>query len=255
MDNAWVMLAAMGTQARSMRGSPVAAVLGIVQPAVFLIVAVRAGQALSAPAATRVVIGVGLTALWASTIWSAGGILAADRASGTLARTVTGLRSPSIVFLGRCLGATVRIATFVAVSTIGGAVLLGVPVQARQPGWMLVGAVVVLLSGTALGMLLSCLFLVTRHAAAWSALLMYPVFIVGGLMIPQDLIPVELRGLSTLISLRWAAEFLATSAFGAPSWPALAKLVGLTCGYFVAALIVFRWLLLRARQNGTLDVV
>jgi len=253
VDNAWVLLAAMRTQARSMRGSPAAVILGVVQPVVFLVVALKAGQHLSARASTQLVIGVGLTALWGSTIWSAGGILTADRGNGALAATVTGVRSPSLVFLGKCLGATVRSTAVVAVSTVTTVLLLGVPILVRQPGWMLAGLVVVVLSGTTLGMLLSCLFLVTRHATAWSSLLMYPVFIIGGLIIPQHLIPAQLRWLSSLISLRWAAEFLATSAFGAPSWSAFVYLAGLTSGYLVVAVITFRWLLRRARQKGNLE--
>jgi len=251
--SAWVLFAAMRAQTRAMRGSPVAIILGIVQPVVFLVVALKGGQHLSTRASTQLAVGVGLTALWGSTIWSAGGILTADRANGALARTVTGFRSPSLVFLGKCLGATARSAAIVAASTIATVLVLGVPIDVRQPGWMLAGLVVVIVSGTTLGMLLSCLFLVTRHATAWSSLLMYPVFIIGGLIIPQHLIPVPLRWLSSLISLRWAAEFLATSAFGAPSWSAFGYLAGSTGGYLVAALIAFRWLLRRARQKGNLE--
>jgi ABC-2 type transport system permease protein len=157
------------------------------------------------------------------------------------------------VFLGKCLGATARSTAIIAVSTVTTVLVLGVPILVRQPGWMLAGLLVVILSGTTLGMLLSCLFLVTRYATAWAALLMYPVFIVGGLIIPQSLIPVQLRWLSSLISLRWAAEFLATSAFGKPSWPAFLYLAGLTCGYVVLAVITFRWLLRRARLKGNLE--
>jgi len=253
VDNAWVLLAAMRTQSRSMRGSPIAVILGVVQPVVFLVVALKAGQHLSARASTQVVIGVGLTALWGSTIWSAGGILTADRGSGALAATVTGVRSPTLVFLGKCLGATARSTAVIAVSTVTAVLVLGVPILVRQPGWMLAGLSVVILSSTALGMLLSCLFLVTRYAAAWAALLMYPVFIVGGLIIPQDLIPGQLRWLSSLISLRWAAEFLATSAFDEPSWPAFIYLAGLTCGYVVVAVATFRRLLRRSRRKGNLE--
>jgi ABC-2 type transport system permease protein len=236
-----------------MRGSPVSVILGVVQPVVFLVVALKAGQHLSARASTQLVIGVGLTALWGSTIWSAGWILTGDRSNGTLAATVTGVHSPSLVFLGKCLGATARSTAVVAASTITTVLVLGAPILVRQPGWMLAGLVVVILSGTTLGMLLSCLFLVTRYATAWAALLMYPVFIIGGLTIPQTMIPVQLRWLSSLISLRWAAEFLATSAFGEPSWHAFLYLAGLTCGYVVVAVVTFRWLLRRARQTGNLE--
>jgi ABC-2 type transport system permease protein len=170
-----------------------------------------------------------------------------------LAATVTGVRSPSLVFLGKCLGATARNTAVIAVSTVSTVLVLGVPMLVRRPGWMLVGLVVVVLSGTTLGMLLSCLFLVTRYAAAWAALLMYPVFIIGGLILPQNLIPVELRWLSRLISLRWAAEFLTTSAFGTPSWSAFMSMAGLTSGYLVVAVITFRSLLRRARRKGNLE--
>ena len=71
MDTAWVVLAAASMQIRSRRGSPIAVILGVVQPVVFLVVALRAGHELSARASTQVGIGVGLTALWSSTIWSA----------------------------------------------------------------------------------------------------------------------------------------------------------------------------------------
>jgi ABC-2 type transport system permease protein len=253
LDNAWVLLAAMRTQIRTMRGSPAAVILGVVQPVVFLVVALKAGQQLPARASTQLVIGVGVTALWGSTIWSAGGILTGDRANGTLARAVTGVRSSSLVFLGKCLGATARSTAVVTASTIMTVLLLDVPVLVRQPGWMLTGLVVVVLSGTTLGMLLSCLFLVTRYATAWASLLMYPVFIIGGLTIPQDLIPVQLRWPSSLISLRWAAEFLTTSAYGEPSWSAFVNLAGLTSGYLVVAMITFRWLLRQARRKGNLE--
>lgn len=251
--NVWVILASMRLQSRTMRGSPFAVILGVIQPVVFLVISTSAAGVPDPATSTQLVIGVGLTALWGSTIWSAGGILRRDQARGTFGRALLSIRSPFVVFLGECLGATVRTTTFIAPSTVGTALLLGVPIEARRPAWMAVCLVVVVLSGTALGMLLSCLFLVTRHAPSWSGLLMYPVFIVSGLMIPQDLVPTQLRWVSAVISLRWAAHFLATAAFGHPSWFALVSLTGLTVGYFVLAVIVFRWLVQRARRNGTLD--
>jgi ABC-2 type transport system permease protein len=251
--NAEVVLAAMRVQALEMRGSPFVTILGIVQPAIYLAIVMSAPGRLPLRTSTQLVIGVGLTALWSATVWSAGGILRGDKIRGTLARTVSGIPSPSVVFLGKCLGATLRIAVIIAASTVAAVLLLGVPVTARQLGWLGIGFFVTLLSGTALGMLLSCLFLVARYAEAWSALLMYPVSIVSGLMIPPALIPVQVRWVSAFVSLRWAAGFLTTTAFGVPSWSALACLVGLTIGYFAVAVAAFRWIVRRAMREGTLE--
>jgi ABC-2 type transport system permease protein len=252
LANAWVALGAMRAQNRAMRRSPFAVILGVVQPVVFLAVSSTAST-VSPEQSARLVIGVGLTALWGSTIWSAGSILRDDRAQGTLARSLTGLRSPSVVFLGKCLGATIRVTVIITVSTTVTAALLGFALPVQRPDLVLAGIVLVVLSGTGLGMLLSCLFLVTRHATAWSAALMYPVFIVSGMMIPLEYIPPGLRGVSAVISLRWAAEFLATSGAGTPVWSTFAALVLLTASYFVVALLAFRSFLHRARRDGTLD--
>jgi ABC-2 type transport system permease protein len=82
---------------------------------------------------------------------------------------------------------------------------------------------------------------------------MYPVFIVSGMIIPLDLIPAGLREISRVISLRWAAEFLAEAAGGTLSLSSLAALIGLTCAYFTVALTAFRALVHRARREGTMD--
>jgi ABC-2 type transport system permease protein len=253
VTNVWVALMAMRAQAREMRGNPIPLILGIVQPVVFLVIIVEAAPVPPAEQGTDLVVGVALTALWASTIWSAGAILRADVHRGSLALAVTGVRSPAVVFLGRCTGAILRVSAAIAASTAVTAVVLGLPMRAGRPLVMLLGLVLVLMSATALGMLLSCLFLVTRHASAWSAALMYPVFIISGMIVPLRLIPAGLRYASLVISLRWAAEFLTAAADGRVSWSSLAALVGLTALYYVVALAAFHRLLQRARLTGTID--
>lgn len=253
MTNVWVWLLAVRTQFRAMRGSPVALILGIVQPVVFLVIVAESAPALPVEQGTTLVVGVVLTALWASTIWSAGGILRADLQRGNLALIAVGVRSPAIVLLGRCAGAILRIAPVITGSTIVTALALGLPLHVGRPLVLLLGLVLVVVSAIGLGVLLSCLFLVTRHAIMWAAALMYPVFIISGMIVPLHLIPAGLRAFSVVISLRWAAEFLAAAAAGHVSWSSLGAMVGLTVLYFCVGLAVFRRLLNRARQEGTID--
>src|SRR5690348_7355157 len=99
----------MRTQMRAMRGSPAAVILGVVQPVVFLVITARATPVLPVEQGMRLVVGVTLTALWASTIWSAGTILRVDLHQGSLALCVVGVRPPFVVFLGKCAGAILQI--------------------------------------------------------------------------------------------------------------------------------------------------
>lgn len=239
-----------------MRGSPFTLVLGVVQPVVFLLVS-AAGQPERTPASsTRLAVGVGLTAVWGATVWAAGGILRRDMAQGTLPANVTGVRPPELVYVGKCLAATLR-STLLIVATVAVAtVVLGLPARLARPGWLLLVLLLVIASGTALGLLLSCLFLVSRHGAAWSSALMYPVFVLGGMLIPVELLPSGLRWIPSLISLHWAAEALVSAATStAVRVPAVLLLAALTAGYLVTAVWAFRAVVDRARRHGTLDLV
>jgi ABC-2 type transport system permease protein len=122
-----------------------------------------------------------------------------------------------------------------------------------HPVWMAVGLVVVIVSATTLGALLSCLFLLTRNGLTWSGALMYPVFVLGGLMIPQDFLPVGLRWVPQLLSLRWINEFIAGAAVRDLSMTPLVVALLLTVVYGVVAGRTYRWSIDRARLGGSLD--
>jgi len=252
---AWVVWAAMRSQRRAMRGNPFNILLGVAQPVVFLTVTAAAYRDPTADELSRLAIGVALTALWGSTIWAAGGILRREHGEGTLAAMITGVRSPYLMLFGKSLAATTISSLFIAGSVAVSAWLLGLPLRVGAPWWTLLGVLLAVVSGTALGMLLSCLFLVTRHGWAWSSALMYPVFIVGGMMLPLPYLPVPLQWVSTLISLRWAAEFLAGTATDVADIPALLALIGLTVVYLVLAAFAFRAVVRRALRTARLDLV
>jgi ABC-2 type transport system permease protein len=253
--SAWVVAAAMRTQHRALRGNPFNLVLGVVQPVVLLVVTAGTYQSPTAAEATRLVVGVALTALWGSTVWAAGGILQRERNEGTLAASVAGVHSPYLLLLGKSLAATLRSSIFIAVSVVVATILLGLPVRPALSPWLPLGLVLVLSSGTALGMLLSCLFLITRHGLAWSSALMYPVFIVGGMMLPVHVLPEPLQWVSALVSLRWGAQFLTAAVAGGSSITGLAALAALTVAYLALAVAAFRVVLRKALSAGSLDLV
>ncbi|MEV0455851.1 ABC transporter permease [Catellatospora methionotrophica] len=245
---------AVKLQLRSERGSPAALIIGVVQPVVFITVTTQVESGRDDQVNTGLVIGVGLLAVWGATVWTAGAILRWEAIGGTLAANVTGMWSPALVLFGKSLGATIRNTATVVVSVAVSVAVLRVHVPMRHPWWFIAGVVGVLVSGVALGMLLSCIFLLTRHGEAVASALMYALFILGGVAIPVSFLPTQIAWLSQLVSLRWAQELLVQASSGTPNAYTLGALFGLAAAYGVAAVALLSLIVNRARRRGTLEL-
>ncbi|MFD3920833.1 ABC transporter permease [Streptomyces sp. NPDC058595] len=250
---AWMFLTAFRMEQRAMQRNPLLLVNSGMLPAVFLVIAVETGRPGSNGAA-ELVVAVMLTALWGSTVWMSGGVLRRERTFGTLARCVSGVWSPYLVLLGKSLGATVTSVAAILVSTGVTAAALGLPLGVSHPAWAVVALVVLVCSGTALGALVSCLFLVTRNGLVWSHALMYPVFALGGLLIPTDALPEWLRWAPELLSLHWIKDCLVHASTGDVTLAPLGVATLLTLAYFCAAGFAYRRSVERSRKEGTLDL-
>lgn len=251
---AWVAWTALRAEQQGMRSRPMVVVVSVVQPVALL--AIVAGTRRLTPGETSAIVSaVVLTAVWSATVWTAGGVLRRERTYGSLARSVTSQFSPSLVLFGRSLGATLYSAAGILASSAAVIVLLRLRIAVPHPLWLLVALLVVVASGTALGMLLACLFLVTRHGLAWSGALIYPVFILGGLLIPPDALPEWLRWVPTLLSLHWIHEFVVGISSGAVRATPLAVAVALTVAYLIAAVGCLRVAVDAGRRRGTLELV
>jgi ABC-2 type transport system permease protein len=236
------------------RGHPMVPLSTIVQPAVFLVIFLgRPGPARPAERAVTV-IAVLLTCMWGATLWAAGGTLRREVADGTLARNLTGVSDPRLVIGGKCLGSTLLVLGLLSCTAGVTAALTGIRLSPGGALLLIPGLVLVAASGTALGFLLCSVFVLTRHAVHVTAALMYPIFILGGLLIPIRLIPWPLAWLSHLISLYWINQFLDSAAAGTFNPRAAALALVLTAGYFWAGSLLFTRVIDRARRKGTIDL-
>ncbi|WP_051370595.1 ABC transporter permease [Streptomyces sp. 142MFCol3.1] len=249
----WMFVTAFRMEQRAMRRNPLLLVNSGMLPAVFLVIAVETGRA-HPESATELVVAVMLTALWGSTVWMSGGVLRRERSFGTLARCVSGVWSPYLVLLGKSLGATVTSVGAILLSTGVTAAALGLPLSMSHPAWIVLSLLVLVCSGTALGALVSCLFLVTRNGLVWSHALMYPVFAVGGLLIPTDALPAWLRWAPDVLSLHWIKNCLVDGATGGITAAPLGIATLLTLGYFLAAGFAYHRSVETSRKEGTLDL-
>lgn len=229
--------------------------LGIVQPTVLLLVTVGGSGPVDAARATRAVVGVLLAGFWSFTVWASAGILQRDRGDGTLAACLAGARDFRLVLAGRALASSLVSGLLVVATITGVLLLLRQPIAVARPAWALAGMAALFLSGLAIGAALSCLYLLSRNGPQISSALMYPVFLLSGLLTPMDWLPGGLRWISALISLRWAMDFLTSATTGAPRFGALAMLVLLTLAYAVAGGFAYRYVDRLVREKGTLDLV
>lgn len=128
------------------------------------------------------------------------------------------------------------------------------PVVVAHPVWLLVGLVAVLLSGTAIGLLVGSIFVITRYGLQLSSALMYPMFLLGGMLIPLEMVPWGLRWISYGISLRWLQQFLAGAAAGRIDLVPLALAMGLTMGLRLLGSWLFQRTIRRTRKEATLEL-
>jgi ABC-2 type transport system permease protein len=203
---------------------------------------------------TAVATAVLLMAYWGSTVWQGANILRRERMQGTLAMFMRGVRDPLLVLTGMSLGASLGPALLTALTVAVMLVVLGAPAVVASPGWFGFGLVAAIASGTALGTVLSSVFLLTRFGLQLSSALLYPVFLLAGLLIPVDVYPVGIRWLSWFISLRWAQQFLVSTAHGDLDFGALGLVGLLTLAYAAAGVLAFRRIDHLVRGRGTLEL-
>jgi ABC-2 type transport system permease protein len=236
------------------RGHPMVPLSTIVQPAVFLVIFLARPAAMQPGGRTSTVIAVLLTCMWGATLWAAGGTLRREVADGTLARNLTGVSDPRLVIGGKCLGSTLLVLGLLSCTAAVTAALTGISFQLSGALLLVLGLFLVTVSATALGFMLCSVFVLTRHAIHVTAALMYPVFILGGLLIPTKLIPWPLAWLSHVISLYWINQFLDNAVAGIFSLRAAVISIALTIGYFWAGSMLFLQVIDRARRKGTIDL-
>ncbi|MDP8911084.1 MAG: ABC transporter permease, partial [Actinomycetota bacterium] len=228
---------------------------GIVQPASFLLIAWFAGRSTGRVELEDAALGAALIALWGATVWSAGAILRGERWQGTLSQILARPTGLGTVLLGKTLGATLRSAVFIGASVAATAALLGHAVSIERPLQFVIALVAVLVSALVLGFLLSSLFVLTRAAGRISEALLYPIFILGGMLVPVSLLPAWVQPLSAVVSLRWGGELMTAAAEGeAQPGKAWLMLVATTTAYAVLARLSFERVLVRSRREGALDL-
>jgi ABC-2 type transport system permease protein len=217
----------------------------------FLAIVVEAGRADLAPHA---VVGSALLMMWSTALHVSGEFVDSDRTAGTLEALMATPTHLAALVAGRVATTTMlSLAGFVE-SVLVAWLCFGIVVD---PGNLAVLSVTLLttafaVAGTAT--LMSGLFVGHRGKQPLKNALSYPLYVLGGVVVPVAFLPDWLQPLSRLVFLSWAADLLrecvsAREVTAVPGRLAVIALLGAVAG--AAGLFLIRRMTSRLRATGT----
>jgi ABC-2 type transport system permease protein len=233
---------------------PLGGVVSTVQPAALVLLVLLVAPDEPPEVQAHRVAGVGLLAVWATSVWSAGMMLSQDRSEGTLSAVVLCAARPFTVLIGRSFGGAVAGILAILASVLTALAAIG-ELSTRTSVALLLLLPLAVLSSTAIGTLLASVFIRSRSAGRIVEVLLYPVFAGSGVLLPLDLFPGWVEPLARVLPLYWAGEVLRAGAAGRLAFGAAAVLVTMSAAYALVGADVFRRVVAAGRRRGDLDLV
>ncbi len=179
-----------------------------VSPFVFATVALIMFRDSPSTNTTYIVVAAGIMGMWGSTLLGAGYSVVIERYFGTLQYLFASPSSLEEIIAGKALTSAVMglwNLVFVFVIAI---VFFRVDIEIMHPFVFVLALILCLFSFSALGILLSTLFVLSRSAAALGNILEFAAFVVCGIMYPLSFLPVWIRPLSYVLTPTWGAHIL-----------------------------------------------
>lgn len=154
--------------------------------------------------------------LWWFAVFTGGFVIQTERWEGTIEYLVAAPAGFASVVVGRI--ATMMLAGAVAFAEVWlfGRYALGVDVTIRHPYVFAASLVLTLVAMTTTALFMANLFVLSRTAVTFSNSASYPVYLLGGILVPVSLLPGWLRPLSDVVFMSWSARLLRGSLTAGP---------------------------------------
>jgi ABC-2 type transport system permease protein len=229
------------------------AVLGVLWPMFFATVAFFMFEA-GAGGETLVYasFGAAVMGIWSATSTSAGSAMQRERWHGTLELLVAAPTHFALVLLPVTIAMSTIGLYAMGATLVWGRVAFGIDVPLEQPLAFVLALVVTVASIGALGFLLAVAFVRYRTAWALGNMLEYPVWLVGGFLVPLSLLPGWVRPISWILAPTWGVDAIREAALGGAPWAELALAAALGGAYVAAGALVLDTVLRAARKDGSI---
>jgi ABC-2 type transport system permease protein len=199
-------------------------------------------------------LGAAVMGMWSATSTTASGAMQRERWHGTLEALVASPPHFSLILLPITLAmSTIGIYCLVA-TLLFGRFVFGIDLTVEN--WVAFGVSIVgtVLSFGALGFLFAVSFVRFRAAWALGNLFEYPVWLIGGFLVPLVLLPDWVRPISWVLAPTWGMNAIRESALGGTPWPDLALCLALGVGYVTLGVLTLDRVLGAARKRATLSL-
>lgn len=230
-------------------------VLGVLWPLFFATVAFfmfRAGT--SGDTLVYAALGSAVMGVWSATSVSSSSTLQRQRWSGTLELIVAAPTHFSLTLLPMTIATTTIGVYCMAATLLWGRLAFGVHVPMEQPLAFLVAVVVTIVAVGMMGFLMAVAFARFRTAWALGNVLEYPVWLIGGFLVPIGVLPGWVRPISWAIAPTWGMNAIRESSVGGTPWPDIGVALGLGLGYIALGVLVTERVLRSARAHASLSL-
>jgi ABC-2 type transport system permease protein len=250
------VLAAFRLQASLTRRSPGQSLVLVTAPLFAVIFLSLALHSHEPSALINAVLAPGLIGLWVICLDVAGTLIDEDRRGGRLELLLGGPTPLAALIFGRvCFVVLFGALTFVESWLVA---VLGFRVHLTVHHWLLFAVVLVVtgIAAAATATLLSAAFVMSRALHVYQNFLTYPVYILGGVLVPVASLPGWLGPPSRIVFMSWSADLLRDCMRAAPVHdflPRLGALAGLAVLALVAGLLLIRLICNRLRTTGEVN--
>ncbi|HEV2713106.1 MAG TPA: ABC transporter permease [Gaiellaceae bacterium] len=197
-------------------------------------------------------VGSAVMGMWSATSTTAGNAMQRERWHGTLESLVATPPHFGLVLLPITLAmATIGIYCLAATLLLG-RFAFGIQFTVEQPVVFALAVVGAVLSFGSLGFLFAVSFVRFRAAWALGNLFEYPVWLIGGFLVPLALLPHWVHPISWALAPTWGMNAIREAALGGTPLPDLLLCLGLGALYVALGIATLERVLGAARKRGAL---
>jgi ABC-2 type transport system permease protein len=197
-------------------------------------------------------LGSAVMGMWSATSTTAGNAMQRERWHGTLESLVATPPHFGLVLLPITLAmATIGIYCLVATLALG-RFAFGIDLTIEHPLLFALAILAAVISFGSLGFLFAVSFVRFRAAWALGNLFEYPVWLIGGFLVPLVLLPDWVRPISWALAPTWGMSAIREAALGGSPLPDLLLCLGLGAVYIALGLAMLERVLGAARKRGAL---
>jgi ABC-2 type transport system permease protein len=190
--------------------------------------------------------------IWSATSTTAGSAMQRERWHGTLELLVVAPTHFALILLPVTVAmSTIGLYSLIA-TLLWGRFAFGVDVPLDEPIAFALALVATVVSVGALGFLLAVAFVRYRTAWALGNMLEYPVWLVGGFLVPLSLLPAWVRPISWILAPTWGVDAIREAALGGNPFPEIGMCIVLGAAYVTVGALVLDTVLRAARQDGSI---